>query len=78
MEVEILGITARDLEDWAYDWFTDHDYREGMSSLYIDEMFSDGWDTVVLGWTDSLQSEYFDWLLEDLQKEFRQILLTYR
>lgn len=66
MEVEIYGIAIDELENWAIDWFTNQDYREGLSSLYIDEYG----EYIVMGWEDSITSEYFDWLVADLQKEF--------
>ncbi len=72
MEVEIYGIGVDELENWIMDWFANQDYMEGLDSLYLD--FLQGY--ITLGWTDRLQSEYFDWLLDDLEKEYRNIEIS--
>ena len=72
MEVEIYGIGVDELENWIMDWFANQDYMEGLDSLSLD--FFQGY--ITLGWTDRLQSEYFDWLLDDLEKEYRNIEIS--
>lgn len=72
MEVEIYGIGVDELENWIMDWFANQDYMAGLDSLYLD--FFQGY--ITLGWTDRLQSEYFDWLLDDLEKEYRNIEIS--